>query len=43
MQAIEAVVGKPKSLAMTVKDYATAKGIEFSEIKAKLAALVPSK
>jgi len=43
LQDIEAVVGKPKSLAMTVKDFALEKGIEFSEIKAKLAALVPRK
>lgn len=40
---IEAVVGKPKNLAMTVKDYALEQGIEFSEIKAKLSTLVPTK
>ena len=43
IQDIEALVGKPKSLAMTIKDYATEKGIEFSEIKARLSTLVPGK
>ena len=42
LQDIEALIGKPKSLAMTVKDYATEKGIEFSEIKAKISSLVPN-
>lgn len=39
MEDIEALMGKPKSLAMTVKDYATEQGIEFSELKAKLSTL----
>lgn len=43
LQDIESLIGKPKSLSMTIKDYATELGIEFSEIKAKLAILVPSK
>lgn len=37
---IEAAVGKPKSLTMAIKDFATEKGMEFSEMKTKLNALV---
>ena len=43
LEDIEAEVGKPKNLNMAIKDYASGLGIEFSEIKAKLSALVPSK
>ncbi|MDY0289274.1 MAG: 4Fe-4S binding protein [Sphaerochaeta sp.] len=43
LEDIETAIGKPKNLAMAVKDYAAELGIEFSEIKAKLATLVPKK
>ncbi len=43
IQDIEAVLGKPKNLAMAVKDYATEQGIEFSEVKAMLSTLTPGK
>ncbi|MDD4573660.1 MAG: 4Fe-4S binding protein, partial [Sphaerochaeta sp.] len=39
IQDIEAAVGKPRSLIMTVKDYATEQGVEFSEMKAEILAL----
>ncbi|MBI9096494.1 MAG: 4Fe-4S binding protein [Sphaerochaeta sp.] len=41
LQDIEAIAGKPKSLSMAIKDFVTEQGVEFSEIKAKLAELVP--
>lgn len=43
LEDIEAEVGKPKNLNMAIKDYASGLGIEFSELKAKLSALVPIK
>jgi ferredoxin len=43
LEDIEAAVGKPKSLNMAVKDYAAEKGIEFSEMKSRLSALLPRK
>jgi hypothetical protein len=39
LEEIEAIVGKPDSLDMTVKDFVAAQGIEFSELKEKLAGL----
>ena len=41
LQDIEAIAGKPKSLSMAIKDFVAEQGVEFSEIKAKLAELAP--
>ena len=43
LEEIEAIVGKPDDLNMAVKDFVAAQGIEFSEMKAKLATLTPKK
>ena len=41
LEDIEDVLGIPKNLAMTVKDYATELGVEFSTLKEKISTLVP--
>jgi len=41
LEDIEAITGKPTSLSMAIKDFVAEQGVEFSEIKAKLAELVP--
>jgi hypothetical protein len=43
LEEIEAIVGIPKDLNMTIKDFVAEKGIEFSEMKAALALLTPKK
>lgn len=43
IEDIEALVGKPRSLSMAIKDYATELGMEFSEMKEKLSFLTPTK
>lgn len=39
IQDIEAAVGRPSSLSITVKDHAAEQGVEFSEMKAEILAL----
>jgi hypothetical protein len=43
LSEIEAIVGVPNDLNMTIKDFVAEKGIEFSEMKAELALLTPKK
>ncbi|WP_320130206.1 4Fe-4S binding protein [uncultured Sphaerochaeta sp.] len=41
LQEIEAIVGKVTNLDMAIKDFVSEQGTEFSEVKAKLAELLP--